>query len=221
MRHIKDIYPMVNEVRQRIIETMQERGISEVEFIPSEDEWLEQNPDKSEDEYHVHRDEVCPNVVYFDKYGCGYEYQVTKVLLTTKKPKGHPLFKLECDTNELGHDTFLDTDVYDMTWVYEMLEKHLGLDDEPEKVWVLFDESLYDYELQGRRIMVFKSEDEARKKFKEFADESRKTAEDDGWEIGSDNDDFFEAYPEGSWGTSHETVELSETTFSQSIWCHD
>ena len=94
-------------------------------------------------------------------------------------------------------------------------------DNEPEKIWVLFDESLYDYELQGRRIMVFKSEDEARKKFKEFADESRKTAEDNGWEIGSDNDDFFEAYPEGSWGTSHETVELSETTFSEAIWCHD
>ena len=34
-------------------------------------------------------------------------------------------------------------------------------------------------------------------------------------------DDFFEAYPEGSWGTSHETVELSETTFSESIWCHN
>ena len=61
----------------------------------------------------------------------------------------------------------------------------------------------------------------ARKKFKEFADESRKTAEDNGWEIGSDSDDFFEAYPDGSWGTSHETVELSETTFSEAIWCHD
>ena len=94
-------------------------------------------------------------------------------------------------------------------------------DDEPEKVWVLFDESLYDYELQGRCIMVFKSEDDARKKFKEFADESRKTAEDNGWVIGSDSDDFFEAYPDGSWGTSHETVELSETTFSEAIWCHD
>ena len=221
MRHIKDICPLVKEVRQRIVETMQERGISEVEFIPSKEEWLEQNPDKYVDDYYVHRDEVCPNVVYFDKYGCGYEYQVTKVLLVGKDPLGFPLFKLECEANELGYDTFLDTDVYDMTWVYEMLEKHLGLDDEPEKVWVLFDESLYDYELQGRRIMVFKSEDEARRKFKEFVGKSRKTAEDSGWEIGSDSDDFFEAYPDGSWGTSHETVELSETTFSESVWCHN
>ena len=221
MRHIKDICSLVKEVRQRIVETMQERGISEVEFIPSEDEWLEQNPDKSVDEYYAHRDEVCPNVVYFDKYGCGYEYQVTKVLLVGKDSLGFPLFKLECEANELGYDTFLDTDVYDMTWVYEMLEKHLGLEDEPEKVWVLFDESLYDYELQGRRIMVFKSEDEARKKFKEFVGESRKTAEDNGWEIGSDSDDFFEAYPDGSWGTSHETVELSKTAFSESVWCHN
>lgn len=221
MRHIKDIYPLVKEVRQRIVETMIERGISEVQFIPSEDEWLEQNPDKCDDDYYVHRDEVCPNVVYFDKYGCGYEYQVTKVLLIGKDPLGFPLFKLECEANELGYDTFLDTDVYDMTWVYEMLEKHLELEDQPEKVWVLFDESLYDYQLQGRRIMVFKSNDEARRKFKEFAYESRKTAKDNGWEIGNDSDDFFEAYPEGSWGTSHETVELSETTFNESIWCHD
>ena len=147
MRHIKEIYPLVKQVRQRVIETMQERGISEVQFIPSEDEWLEQNPDKYDDDYYVRRDEVCPNVVYFDKYGCGYEYQVTKVLLIGKDPLGFPLFKLECEANELGYDTFLDTDVYDMTWVYEMLEKHLGLDNEPEKIWIVKQESNDDGEM--------------------------------------------------------------------------
>lgn len=90
-----------------------------------------------------------------------------------------------------------------------------------EKIWVLFDESLYDYELQGRRIMLFKSEAEARKKFKEFADRSRKAAEENGWEIGSDDENFFEAYPDGSWGTSHEAIELSEAAFSDAVWFHN
>lgn len=88
------------------------------------------------------------------------------------------------------------------------------------KVWVLFDESLCDYELMGRRIMVFTDEGEARKQFKESADESRKTANENGWVIGSDGEDFFEAYPDGSWGTSHETVELHETRFGFQVWCN-
>ena len=112
-------------------------------------------------------------------------------------------------------------------WYFEQIlnmckdEKPAIAESRPENIWVLFDESLYDYELQGRRIMVFTSEDEARKKFKEFAKQSRKFAKDNGWEIGNDNDDFFEAYPEGSWGTSHETVELSETVFNDAVWCHE
>ena len=90
-----------------------------------------------------------------------------------------------------------------------------------EKIWIVFDECLYDWELQGRRIMVFTNEDEARKKFKEFADESRKFAMDEGWEIGHDDDEYFDAYPDGSWGTSHETVELHESTFGDETFCNN
>ncbi|MDD6017219.1 MAG: hypothetical protein PUC18_13260 [Prevotellaceae bacterium] len=220
MKHIREIYPMVNQVRQRIIKTMQERGIVIVQFCPKEEDYEHDHAkDVNYQEYGDYRDEHCPYVVHFDKYGAGYDYCVMQVSLIGGE---HPRFKLECE-GEYDNETFTDDDVQWLTMlnVYEMLEKELGLDEEPEKTWVLFDESLYDYELQGRRIMVFKSEDEARKKFKEFADQSRKFAKDNGWEIGNDNDDFFEAYPEGSWGTSHETVELSETMFNDAVWCHE
>ena len=221
MRHIKDIYPIVNEVRQRIIEKMRAENIVLVQFCPAtEEEYLQEHEgEKDVQEYGDYRDEHCPYVIWFDKYNSGEDLCVMSVSFMDGE---HPYFVLHCEGVYDGKDV-CDDDVAWLTMlnVYEMLEKHLELEDEPEKVWVLFDESLYDYELQGRRIMVFKSEDEARKKFKEFADESRKYAEDNGWEIGNDSDDFFEAYPEGSWGANHETVELSETTFSGSIWCHN
>ncbi len=134
MRHIKDIYPLVNEVRQRIIEKMRAENIVLVQFCPAnEEEYMEEHKDEdSVQDYANYRDEVCPNVVYFDKYGCGYEYVVLSVSLVGTTD---PHLKLYCDSGELGSDTFMDSDVYDMTWVYELLEKHLGLEeqDEPQK----------------------------------------------------------------------------------------
>ena len=216
MRHIKEIYPLVKQVRQRIIETMQERGIRGVEFIPSEEEWLEQNPDKSEDEYYVLRDEVCPNVVYFDKYGCGYEYQVTKVLLIGKDAKGFPYFKLECEANELGYDTFLDTDVYDMTWVYEMLEKALGLDKEPEKVYVFTAEQAWDGEVADTIVKTFRTREAAREFMHKFIHDSmndESTADyvkRKGWEVEVDEPDMYRAYPDGYYPTNHIELTITE-----------
>lgn len=142
MKHIRDIYPMVKQVRQRIIETMQQRGIVIVQFCQNEEDY---EHDHADDDPYVewadYRYDHCPNVVYFDKYGCGYEYQVLQVEL---KGDDHPYLKLYCNSGELGDDSFLDSDVYDMTWVYEMLEKELGLDEEPEKVWLVKQESNVD-----------------------------------------------------------------------------
>jgi len=215
MRHIKDIYPLVKEVHQRIVETMQERGISEVEFIPSEEEWLEQNPDKYEDDYYAHRDEVCPNVVYFDKYGCGYEYQVTKVLLVGKDSLGSPLFKLECEANELGYDTFLDNDVYDMTWVYEMLEKHLGLDGEPEKVWVFTAEQAWDGEAADIIVKTFRKKETAQEFMHKFIHDGGEESIEDyvkckGWEVELDEPDLYRAYDDGRYSTDHIEITITE-----------
>lgn len=224
MRLSDTIYKMMNDARQRVIETMRERDIKVVNLVMTQEEFAKENgfddAKQAESDYYDYRGTEAPYVIFFDKWGRGTDYAALSVELVDGE---HPKFKLNCYNSNEGDDRFYDND---LTWlsmvnVYERMLEELEIKDEPEKVWVLFDESLCDYELQGRRIMVFKSEDEARKKFKEFADESRKTAENNGWEIGSDNDDFFEAYPEGAWGTSHETVELSETTFSESIWCHN
>lgn len=89
----------------------------------------------------------------------------------------------------------------------------------PAEILVLFVESLCDNELMERHIHVFTSEDAARKEFKRYANISRQTAKSNGWEIGTDDDDFFEAYPEGEWGTSHETVELQKTVLNGRIYC--
>lgn len=91
---------------------------------------------------------------------------------------------------------------------------------EPAEIWVLFAESLCDYEFIGRYIHVFTSEDAARKEFKRYVDTSRKTAKSNGWKIGADNDDFFEAYPEGEWDTSHETIDLQKTLLNSRIYCN-
>jgi len=217
---ISDVYGIVKQSRERIIKTMQERGIVTVQFCPTQEDYEQEHKDDEEyQDYYDYRDEVCPNVVCFDKYCVGYEYTVLQVTLV--EGSREPYFRLECEANELGSDTFIDTDVYDMTWVYEMLEKHLEIGDEPEDIWVLFDEQLDDYQLEGRRIQVFRSEADARKAFKETADGYRKSAKENDWEIGNDNDEFFEAYPDGSWGESHLTVDLQACKMNEAVWCHD
>ena len=224
MRLSDTIYKMMNDARQRVIETMRERDIKVVNLVMTQEEFAKENgfedAEDADGDYNDYRSSEAPWVIFFNKWGNGVDYAAMSVELVDGE---HPKFKLNCYNSENGSDWFYDYDLTQLSMVnvYERMLEELEIKDEPEMVWVLFDESLYDYEVQGRRIMVFKSEDDARKKFKEFADESRKTAEDNGWEIGSDSDDFFEAYPDGSWGTSHETVELSETTFSEAIWCHD
>ena len=92
---------------------------------------------------------------------------------------------------------------------------------EPKPIWVLFAESLYDYEIVGRLIKVFENEGDARKAFAEEVKEARKCATAKEWEIGNDSENFFEAYPDGSWGTSHATVELNQTVMNEKITCRN
>ncbi len=93
--------------------------------------------------------------------------------------------------------------------------------EEPKHIWVLFAESLYDYEIVRRVISVFKSEDDARKAFAEEVKKARKCATTNEWTIGNDDANFFEAYPDGSCGTSHETVELNQTEINKKITCRN
>ena len=106
-------------------------------------------------------------------------------------------------------------------WFFEQIVKRFQKPAEPKPIWVLFAESLYDYEIVRRVINVFENEDDARKAFAEEVKEARKCATTNEWVIGNDNENFFEAYPDGSWGTSHETVELNQTVMNEKITCRN
>lgn len=96
----------------------------------------------------------------------------------------------------------------------ESIDKKMTAAQPVKDIWVLFSESLYEFELMGRHIAVYTDEGEARKAFAEIVKVSRQTAYENDWEIGEDDENSFEAYPDGRWGTSHETVTLSKTVLN-------
>jgi len=222
------VFQMMNAAKERIIKTMQERGIKKVNLVMTQEEWAKENdfaPDANpriyENDYNDYRNQEAPYVIFFNKWGNGMDYSAYSVELVDGPV--NPRFKLECYNSEEGSEWFYDSDLtsLSMIGVYDAMEKELGLEEQPkQEVWVLFAEGLCDYELMGRYIVVYKDEEEARKAFKQYADESRKTADDNDWVIGNDSADFFEAYPDGSWGTSHETVELNKTVLNEKASCH-
>lgn len=225
MKTISNVYGIVRQSRERIIKTMQERGIKELETFLNYEEWCkEQGKEPEEDaeddsNYLDYRDQAAPFVVHFDKYNTGHDYHVRKVTLVDG---AEPAFKFEAYCYEEGDATFYEDDVIWATriFVWERLEELLEIKDEPEEVWVVFDESLDDYQLAGRRIQVFDDEKDARKAFRKAAKESRKTAKANGWEIGNGDKDYFDAYPDGSWCESHETVELHKCRMGEETWCN-
>ena len=224
MKTISNVYGIVRQSRERIIKTMQERGIKELETFLNYEEWCkEQGKEPEEDadddsNYLDYRDQAAPFVVHFDKYNTGHDYHVRKVTLVDG---AEPAFKFEAYCYESGDATFYEDDVVWATrmFVWERLEELLEIKDEPEEVWVVFDESLDEYQLAGRRIRVFDNEAEARKVFHETVGVTRKVRSAEGWEINED-EDFFETYPDGSWGASHETVELHKCRMGEETWCH-
>lgn len=221
-------YAAIREMREQIVKTMQERGIKELPMFMSYEDWCKDTdtePEENEDEdfdYMDYKDDVAPFAIFFDKHGCGYDYRVDKVTLKTYGT-GYPVLEFDCHENELGDDTFGEDDFVFLTLynVYDTMLDLLEIKDEPSPIWVLFAESLYDYEIVRRVINVFENEDDARKAFTEEVKEARKCATTNEWTIGNDNENFFEAYPDGSWGTSHETVELNKTLINEKITCRN
>lgn len=103
-----------------------------------------------------------------------------------------------------------------IVWPDEMNEGEA----EEEEVYLYFEEQLNDYELLGRHIAVYKSKEEVQKVFDKAVAEERAYAEENGWEIGTDKWDCFESYPEGSWGTSHSTVEWHKVKVNETASCY-
>lgn len=121
------VYLMLEDLKQRIIKTMQERGLTEISFVPPEEEWLKENPENDESDYYDMKNQLSPWVIYFDKYGMGEECNVVKVTLCKSK-SGELYFKLECEGSEDDY-TFFESDltIMSMLNVCDKLEDILKL----------------------------------------------------------------------------------------------
>ena len=134
MAKISDIYGIVRESRERIIKTMQERGITELATILPYSEWCKQEecePEEDEDDddaYTDYKDQEAPYVVFIGKYDMT-DYRIDKVTLVGDR------FKFEGHSNELGYDWAWEDDTVWATrmFVWEKLEELLGIVDEPQK----------------------------------------------------------------------------------------
>jgi len=141
-----NMYAVICEMREQIVKTMQERGITELATCMSYAEWCKENKrDPEEDEsddtdYQDYKDYEAPYAIFFGKYGTGYDYRVDKVRLKTYKDSD-PVLMFDCHENELGDDTFREDDLAFLTLynVYDILLDRLGVEDEPEKAMVLYE----------------------------------------------------------------------------------
>lgn len=95
-----------------------------------------------------------------------------------------------------------------------------GEAEEYDDIYIYFEESLYDYELISRHIAIYKTLEQAQKVFDEAVAKERAQAEENDWEIGTDHNKCFEAYPEGSWGTSHVTIEWHKAKVNELAGCY-
>lgn len=150
-----NVYAAIREMREQIVKTMQERGITELDTYMSAEEWAKANGRSIEDvteddsEYEEYKWETAPYVVYFDKHDLGTEYRVEKVTLV-KESLGDSeyTFKFDCVGSE-DSEWFWEEDIYFDTRinVWDALEERLGIEDEPESVYLVKQESNVDGEL--------------------------------------------------------------------------
>ena len=205
MRHIKDIYPLVNEVRQRIIEKMRAENIVLVQFCPAnEEEYLEEHQGEEHVEnYEDYRDNHCPYVIWFDKYNSGEDCCVFSVSFIDGE---HPRFKMQCE-GECDYRELWDDDVAWLTMlnVYECLERELGLDeqDEPQKVWVLTNHAATECEYLGTNNRVFAKKEDALKALAEWKKDEEVYVKRYDWDVCNDTPEHYEACEEGDYCANH------------------
>lgn len=118
---------MLDDLKQRIIKTMQKRGLTEVGLVPTKEQWLKENPENDEYDYDDLKMEEAPSVIFFDKHGMGMEYNAVKATLCKNK-SGEYYFKLDCEGCE-DNETFTEWDltVMSMLNVCDSLEDILEL----------------------------------------------------------------------------------------------
>lgn len=164
MRLSDTIYRMMDDARQRVIETMRERDIKVVNLVMTPEEFAEENGfddvEQAESDYYDYRNTEAPYVIFFDKWGNGIDYAALSVELVDGE---HPKFKLNCYNSNEGDDRFYDNDLTQLSMVnvYERMLEELEIKDEPEKK----DDEMevlvaYDYEDGSRHnLATMKSSD--------------------------------------------------------------
>ena len=75
-------------------------------------------------------------------------------------------------------------------------------------IWVVRTDCIFDFMDMNKGVKVFRKREDAQEHFNALVEQEREVAEDNEWEIESDTDDYFEAYPDGYYGTSHSVVSL-------------
>lgn len=165
------VFEMMNAAKERIIKTMQERGIKKVDLVMTREEWAKENdfdpdddPDIYKDDYNDYRNQEAPYVIFFNKWGNGMDYAAYSVELVDGSV--NPRFKLECYNSEEGSEWFYDSDLTNLSMigVYDAMEKELEMEDEPKQtVWVVTFLNDCEWELPNVSVNVFGTLDEARK----------------------------------------------------------
>lgn len=146
-------------MREQVVKTMQERGIKELPMFKSYQEWGKEQDYKPDDyeedesddkDYLNYRDEEAPYAIFFDKYGCGYDYRVDKVTLK-QNALDIPVLEFDCYANEIGSDTFGENDLVFLTLynVYDTILDLLGIEDEPKDYFEITSVSREDLEEAG------------------------------------------------------------------------
>ena len=83
-----------------------------------------------------------------------------------------------------------------------------------KKLYLLYIEDYFEYEMLDRKVTLIEGEEEAKKAFNKAVREAKKMLQEtdnDDWETNEGTTSlFFEAYPDGSWGTSHYFINLKE-----------
>lgn len=150
MRLSDTIYKMMNDARQRVIETMRERDIKVVNLVMTQEEFAKENgfedAEDADGDYNDYRSSEAPWVIFFNKWGNGVDYAAMSVELVDGE---HPKFKLNCYNSENGSDWFYDYDLTQLSMVnvYERMLEELEIKDEPEKIWIVKQESNDDGEM--------------------------------------------------------------------------
>ncbi len=160
------VFQMMNAAKERIIKTMQERGIKKVNLVMTWEEWAKENGfDPAEDpdyDYYDYRNQEAPYVISFNKWGYGVDYAAYSVELV--EGPVNPRFKLEC-YNSGGSDWFYDSDLtyFSMIGVYDAMEAELEIEEvEKQTVYVVTFLNDCEWELPNVSVNVFGTLEKAR-----------------------------------------------------------